>query len=82
MWLDKANICNKICAFEISDSAIQKIKARQLKNLVDVIRFDGYKIPFEDNFFDLIICSHVIEHVNTLDFYSDVFLSFRYLKSS
>jgi ubiquinone/menaquinone biosynthesis C-methylase UbiE len=63
MWLDKANICNKIWAFEISDSAIQKIKARQLKNLVDVIKFDGYKIPFEDNFFDLIICSHVIEHV-------------------
>ena len=50
-------------AVEISDSAIVQINKKQIKGLEKVVQFDGYHLPFEDNEFDLAICSHVIEHV-------------------
>ena len=34
-----------------------------MKNLVEVIKFDGYSLPYEDQRFDLCIASHVLEHV-------------------
>ncbi|MDP9078080.1 MAG: class I SAM-dependent methyltransferase [Bacteroidota bacterium] len=50
-------------AVEISESGVEHIKTREIKNLKSVQIFDGYKLPFEDNSFDLIILSHVLEHV-------------------
>lgn len=62
-YLDKNNFNKNIFSLEISDSGIKKIKNKNLKTLKEVVKFDGYNIPFEDKKFDLSTCSHVIEHV-------------------
>jgi ubiquinone/menaquinone biosynthesis C-methylase UbiE len=50
-------------AVEISDSGVAHIQSRQIKNLASAQEFDGYSLPFEDDSIDLIILSHVLEHV-------------------
>ena len=61
--LNDIDFCNELYALEISDSGIKKIEERNLKSLKQVLKFDGYSIPFKDQEFDLVYCSHVIEHV-------------------
>ncbi len=50
-------------AVEISESGVEHIKTRNITNLRSVQVFDGYHLPFGDDRFDLIILSHVLEHV-------------------
>ncbi|MCO5937198.1 class I SAM-dependent methyltransferase [Mucilaginibacter sp. RB4R14] len=61
--LSDYNFATEYHAVEISDSGVEHIKSRNIKNVVSVQEFDGYKLPFEDDSFDLIILSHVLEHV-------------------
>ncbi len=61
--LNDEKIFGELYALEISDSGIEQIKKKELNLLKSVQKFDGYKIPFGDNEFDMVYCSHVMEHV-------------------
>jgi ubiquinone/menaquinone biosynthesis C-methylase UbiE len=62
-FLDKHDFANELYALEISQSGVEQIKKKQITTLKQVQIFDGYTIPYEDNYFDLVILSHVLEHV-------------------
>ncbi len=61
--LSKAKICDELYAIEISESGINQINKRQIEGLKEVQLFDGYTIPYPDKHFDLVVCTHVLEHV-------------------
>lgn len=62
-YLDQWNFAPELSAIEISESGVEHIKSRNLKNVKEVQIFDGYHIPYEDQSFDLVILAHVLEHV-------------------
>ncbi|MDB5145805.1 MAG: class SAM-dependent methyltransferase [Mucilaginibacter sp.] len=61
--LSDQNFAPEYHAVEISESGVEHIKARNIASLKSVQIFDGYHLPFDDDSFDLIILSHVLEHV-------------------
>ncbi len=61
--INRLNFASKLYAVEISESGIEAIKKRNLSSVIEVQKFDGYKTSYPDDFFDLAILSHVLEHV-------------------
>lgn len=63
LHLQQKKFAREMYAIDISDSALCQIKKRNISGLKEALKFDGYNIPYADNFFDLVYCSHVMEHV-------------------
>ncbi len=61
--IDASGRAGELHALEISESGVERIRARNLRTLASARRFDGYAIPYADGTFDLAYCSHVLEHV-------------------
>jgi ubiquinone/menaquinone biosynthesis C-methylase UbiE len=62
-FLNEWKFGNELYALEIADTGVAVIEKRNLRNLKEVKTFDGYKIPYADDSFDLVILAHVLEHV-------------------
>lgn len=63
MHLEKHDFAPELYALEISRSGVERITERGLASLREVKLFDGYQIPYADDTFDVVILSHVLEHV-------------------
>jgi hypothetical protein len=61
--LERNNFKADYYALEVAQTAVDAIQNRDIKSLKDVSLFDGYQIPYDDNYFDLSILTHVLEHV-------------------
>ncbi len=62
-YLNDWGFGEELYALEIAQSGIDRINERKLSLLKEVNIFDGYKIPYADDSFDLVILAHVLEHV-------------------
>jgi SAM-dependent methyltransferase len=58
-----AQFCVELEALDIAESGVELIKARELPSFVSAQVFDGVTLPYEDQRFDLVILSHVVEHL-------------------
>ena len=57
----------KLTGIEVDKRAVKRaLKIFKPQN-IDILRYDGYNIPFRDNTFDLVTCIDVIEHVEDYD---------------
>ena len=62
--LDKSKFAPELYGFEVSPSAVRYLQEKtKISSLKAVYLFDTSNTPFEDDFFDLGILSHVLEHV-------------------
>jgi SAM-dependent methyltransferase len=61
--LAKRRFAEELHAIDISASAIEAVRQRDIDGVVECKVFDGYTVPYEDMSFDLAILSHVVEHV-------------------
>jgi ubiquinone/menaquinone biosynthesis C-methylase UbiE len=61
--LSKSGRAGRIVAAEVSPSGVDAIASRKLHG-VEIVKFDGYKLPFKDKEFDIAVCMHVLEHVD------------------
>ena len=58
-----AHFCAELEAVDISEPGVELLKARELPAYVHAQVFDGATLPYPDQRFDLVVLSHVVEHL-------------------
>lgn len=61
--LSELNFGEQLYGLEISSTGVKTIQNKGIQRLVECSLYDGYHIPYEDNKFDIVIMSHVVEHL-------------------
>lgn len=61
--MSELNFGDKLYAIEISETGVETIKNKNIPLLTECKLYDGYHIPYEVNTFDIVILSHVVEHL-------------------
>jgi ubiquinone/menaquinone biosynthesis C-methylase UbiE len=61
--LAELKFADSLYAIDISESGIEKIKQKNIPSLRECKLYDGYSIPYSDNQFDIVVLTHVIEHL-------------------
>jgi len=61
--LSKHKFGTSYTALEISSKAVNDITKKNIPGLMECKVFDGSSVPYENKQFDLVILSHVIEHL-------------------
>jgi len=61
--LSELGFGDELHAIEISSSGVEAIRRKAIPRLAECKLFDGSRIPYDDNRFDLAVLSHVLEHV-------------------
>lgn len=61
--LSDLRFSERLYAVEVSASAVETIKRRNIRCVQECRLFDGYELPYADGYFSLSILSHVLEHV-------------------
>lgn len=56
-------------SFDDKTALMQRGYATELNTRKKVVFYDGKRFPFDDDSFDYVVCSHVIEHVEDVDFF-------------
>lgn len=62
-YLSEWNFADEYYAAEINPESCKMIQEAGIDGLVEARQFDGYHTGFDDGYFDLVILSHVLEHV-------------------
>ncbi len=61
--LSELEMADELYALEISPSGVATINNKNISRLKECTLFDGYNVPYDDKRFDLVILSHVVEHL-------------------
>jgi ubiquinone/menaquinone biosynthesis C-methylase UbiE len=61
--LSEQKFGENLYSLEISKSGVETILGREIDRLKECKLFDGYTLPYNDRQFDLVILSHVVEHL-------------------
>ncbi|MDA0893080.1 MAG: class I SAM-dependent methyltransferase [Proteobacteria bacterium] len=61
--LGNRGFANELSGIEISSSGLERMKQKSIPGLKEALHFDGDVLPFEDQTFDLVVLSHVVEHL-------------------
>ena len=64
-----AQVCGQVAALDVSPTAIEDAQARFGNCGIDFRVYDGWKIPFDDLSFDVVVSLQVIEHLEDTEPY-------------